>query len=79
MSTVKQLMSKNDNHREKSLISMSRFAKRKKVSRQAVQYQVTTTKAIIPVLIGYDKDIYIDWEQYKDFAFNHNKANNNGA
>lgn len=65
-------------HREKALISVSSFAKRKKVSRQAVRYQIVNGN-IQQVFIGVDKDPYIDWNSYKDFKFNHNKANNNGS
>lgn len=65
-------MSKNT-HREKSLLSISAYAKKKAVSRQAVRHQVNNLKNIQTVLIGMEKDKYIDWNEYKDFPFNDRK------
>lgn len=78
LSTVKQdtpVMSKATNHREKTLLSVSAFAKKKNVTRQAVWHQIKKLKAIQPVLIGMDKDVYVDWNAYKDFQFNDIKNN----
>lgn len=61
------------NHREKSLISVSSFATKKNVSRQAVWYQINTVKAIEPIFVGMNRDVYVDWSRYKDFEFNHHK------
>jgi len=64
-------MSKND-HREKSLISIADFAKKKNCSRQAVYHHINKTGNIIPVYIGINKYPFIDWNQYKDFKFDDN-------
>ncbi len=58
-------------HREKSLLSVAAFAKKKKVSRQAVYLQIKNLN-ITPVLIGMDKDTYIDWNDYRDYIFDNN-------
>jgi hypothetical protein len=34
----------------------------------------TISKPIVPTLVGMDKDIYIDWKDYKSFDFNENKT-----
>lgn len=67
-------MSKAD-HREKTLCTPSAFAKKKKVTRQAVWNQIRIGN-ITPVYIGADKDVYIDLNDYSDFTFDKNKKNN---
>lgn len=67
-------MSKID-HREKSLISLSDYAKKKNVVRHAIYYHVKTTGKITPVYIGLNKYPFIDWNEYKDFPFDDNKKN----
>jgi hypothetical protein len=54
------------------LYPVSRFAKAKKVTRQAVWGRINNGD-ITPVHIGVSKDPYIDWTMYKDFAFDMDK------
>jgi hypothetical protein len=63
-------MSKID-HREKSLLTVNQYARKKKVSRQAVEYRIRKGD-IIPVYVGMLKDEYIDWSTYRDLDFNKN-------
>lgn len=58
-------------HRETSLIRVSSFGKKKNVSRNAVWMHIKTG-LIETVLIGMDKEVYIDWKQYKNYQFNEN-------
>ncbi len=63
-------MSKID-HREKSLLTVNQYARKKKVSRQAVEYRMEKGD-IIPVYVGMQKDKYIDYNTYRDLDFNKN-------
>ena len=64
-------MSIKDDHREKNLLSIVDFAKKKKVAHQSVTYQIEKGN-ILPVYIGMHKHMYIDWLLYQDFQFNKN-------
>lgn len=64
-------MSKID-HREKSLLSILDFAKKKKCTRAAVYHHINNTGNISPVYIGMNKAMFIDWNEYKDFKFDDN-------
>jgi hypothetical protein len=64
----------SQSHVSRSLITPASFAKKKGVSRHAVYYHIKTSKLIVPTLVGMDKDIYIDWKDYKSFDFNENKT-----
>lgn len=57
------------NHLLPTLCSVGKFAKLVGQKRQSIYYHINTSKLIVPVYIGRDKDIYIDYEQYKDFDF----------
>lgn len=59
-------------HLRPTLIKPTKFAELKGVKRSAVYYHIHTSHRIIPVLVGADKDLYIDLSQYKDFDFREN-------
>lgn len=67
-------MSIKKDHREPNLVKISTFARLKGVTRQAVRYQIMSMKTITPVYIGRDKDVYIDWEAYKNHKFDDTRA-----
>lgn len=66
-------MSASTNHREKSLITVSDYAKKKNVSRTAVYHQINVLKNIKLVYVGIGKYPYLDWSDYKDFPFDDNR------
>lgn len=52
-----------------TLLSIGQFAQKKGVTRGSVYYHINVSKKIIPTYIGMNKDLFIDYESYKDFDF----------
>jgi hypothetical protein len=59
----------SDDHFLPHLCSVSAFAKMVGLKRQSIYYHIHISKLIAPVFVGRDKDIYIDWNKYRNFDF----------
>lgn len=56
-------------HILRNLCTIPQFAKLVGQKRQSIFYHVHIKKSIVPTYIGMNKDLYIDYDKYKDFEF----------
>jgi len=61
-------------HIGKTLVKVPEFAARKNVTTPGVWKAVNSDRLPV-ILVGKNKDVYIDWEENKEFHFNENKKN----
>lgn len=63
------------NHREKTLLTVPEFAKKIGVNKVSV-FRHIKQGFIIPVMIGMEKNLFIDYSDYRDYKFDLRRVNN---